>query len=287
MGGWGSAQKPSATPGGAGRRRYRWVVASKRQPQKSRRQQRNRAVREAREARSRNAGEIAAINRGEREPVTAAPERTTGEASPPAGSAPRRRWWQPKRESPWTIPGQRAVVLSFLFSLVSAATLAFAPIQAERTVALDSPVAQEEGATEEDDTDGDGQVSVYVDSKLFDEESAAAAVAILVVPMAITGAAVAATKHRRRSLLWSVAMLAFAMFIFYGAGSYGILTLPSLLALTWGTFQSRRADQKERMAAIEAQREERAAADDDGDEPDDVDDREPDDEPVDERTDAG
>ncbi len=243
------------------------VASSKRRPDKSKRYRENKARREARAARSAHAGEATAISRGEREPVAPKPKATAT-----SGAKGKR----PKRESPWKIPGQRAVVLAFLFTLVSAATLLLAPIQVERdipasvgedgTVTVDDPEFVDEEFSEDDVSD-DGTVAVFVDGKLAEEESAGVVGMVLITPIVITGAAVWFTKRPQRSTAWTFAMIALAGYIFFLAGPYGIITLPSLVALSVGNFQSRRVDNKARMEEIKAQR---AARADDEDEVIDV-----------------
>jgi heme exporter protein D len=154
----------------------------------------------------------------------------------------------------YTIPGQRAVVLAFLFTLVSAATLLIAPIQVPREVPADDPRV-EEG----DEVDDDGTVTIYEDGKLLEEETAPVAAMVLLAPIAITGAAVWFTKRPQRSTAWSIAMVALAGYVFF-VGSYAIISLPSLVALAVAGFQSRRADNKVRVAELKAQRAARKAA---------------------------
>lgn len=182
-----------------------------------------------------------------------------GEASATGTAATERG----RRRSPYTIPGQRAVTLAFLFTLVSAATLLIAPIQVPRDVSPDDPRVDEE-EIDEDDVNDDGTVTIFEEGKLVEEESAPVVAMVLVVPVAITGAALWFTKRPQRSTAWSVAMVALAGYVFF-VGSYGIITLPSLIALAVGGFQSRRAENKTRMADIRAQRAARKSAGDGGD----------------------
>lgn len=236
------------------------MASSKRRPDKSKRYRENKARREARAARSAHAGEATAISRGERDPVVA-PAKTAG-ATATKGRV--------KRQSPWKIPGQRAVVLAFLFTLVSAVTLVVAPIQVQRdipadvaddgTVTVDDPEFADE-EFDADDVSDDGTVSVFVDGKLLEEESAPTAGMILVTPIVITGAAVWFTKRRQRSMAWTMTMLALAGYIFFLAGPYGIIALPSLIAVSVANFQSRRVENRERMAQIKAERAARADGD--------------------------
>lgn len=233
------------------------MASSKRRPDKDKRYRENKARREARAARSAHAGEATAISRGEREPVAAKPDTTA-----PAARGGKR----PKRESPWKIPGQRAVVLAFLFTLVSAVTLLVAPIQVRRdipaTVTDGVVVVEDEQFADEDfepdDVSDEGTVEVFDDGKLFEEEDVGIALMIVLVPILITGAAAWFTKRPQRSTAWTFAMLAMAGYIFFLAGPYGVIALPSLVALAVGNFQSKRAENKVRMAQIKAEREARA-----------------------------
>ena len=231
-------------------------MAGSRRPDKNKRYRQNKAVREARAARSARAGEATAIARGEREPATVTPadapvQSSTGRGGATKGASPKGR---PARKSPWTVPGQRAVVLAFMFTIVSAATLLLAPIQVPRDVSADDPRV-ERG----DERNDDGTVTIFEDGKLVEEESAPVAALVLLAPIAITGGAVWFTKRRQRSAAWSIAMVALAGYVFF-VGSYGVISLPALVALAVGGFQSRRAEGKERMAEIRAAREARKAA---------------------------
>lgn len=163
-----------------------------------------------------------------------------------------------KRKSAWSIPGQRAVVLAFLFTIVSAVTLLAAPIQVPKEVPADDPRVEED-----DEVGDDGMVTIFEDGKLVEEESVPVAAVVLLAPIAITGAAVWFTKRPQRSTAWTMAMVALAGYVFF-VGSYGIITLPSLVALAVGSFQSRRTENKVRMAEIKQQRAARKAAKDSG-----------------------
>ena len=225
-------------------------MAGTKRPGKDKRSRQNKAQREARAARSARAGEATAIARGEREAPSAVREETE-KSTPARGGGSKGR---PVRKSPWTVPGQRAVVLAFMFTIVSAATLLLAPIQVPREVPADDPRV-EKG----DERNDDGTVTIFEDGKLVEEESAPIAALVLLAPIAITGGAVWFTKRPQRSTAWSIAMVALAGYVFF-VGSYGVISLPALVALAVGGFQSRRADGKERMAEIRAAREARKAA---------------------------
>ena len=222
-------------------------MASKR-PNKQQRQRQNRQQREARRARSVHSGEATAIARGERptaEPTTSSRGTGKDEKAAPARKA---------RQSRYTIPGQRAVVMAFLFTIVSAVTLLVAPVQVQREVPIDDPVLED---IDEDDQEVDedaGTVTYVEDAKLLDEEGPAVAAGVMLTPILITGAAVWFTKRPQRSTARTMAMLALAAYIFLFAGPYGIITLPSMIALAVGGFQSRRAESKERLADVRAKK---------------------------------
>ena len=225
-------------------------MSPSKRPDKSKRYKQNKAQREARAARSARAGEATAIARGERTPATTPREPAKG-ADKGAGTDAKGR---PRRKSPYTIPGQRAVVLAFMFTVVSAATLILAPIQVPRDVPADDPRV-EEG----DERNDDGTVRILEDGKLFEEESLPVALAVVGIPIAITGGALWFTKRPRRSTAWSIAMVALAAYVFM-VGSYAVISLPSLIALAVAGFQSRRADSKVRLSEIRANRAARAGA---------------------------
>lgn len=233
------------------------VASSKRRPSKQKRNRQNRQLREARQARSAHAGEATAISESGQEGASdgsAGRRVTAGESGRGAGTSSKGKDGRKKRPSPFTIPGQRAVVMAFLFTIVAGATLLLAPVQVEREVPPDDPRVEEE----DPEVDDEGLVTIYEDAKLVDEEGAAVAAGVILTPIAITGAAVWFTKRPQRSNAWTMAMVALAGYIFLFAGPYGIITLPSMIALAVGGFQSRRAEGKERMAQIKADRAARA-----------------------------
>lgn len=236
-------------------------MATKR-PNKQQRQRQNRQQRQARQARSVRAGEATALARGERDgaqPVatTRAAGRESGaktDKGGPGGSA------RGNRKGRYTIPGQRAIVMALLFTIVSAATLLIAPVQVQREVDPDDPVLEDIDEEDQEVDEEAGTVTYVEDAKLLDEEGPAVAAGVILTPILITGTAVWFTKRPQRSNVWTMAMIGLAAYIFLFAGPYGIITLPSMIALAVGGFQSRRAESKERLAELRAKR----AADDDG-----------------------
>jgi hypothetical protein len=225
-------------------------------PSKDKRQRQNRQVRQARQAKSVRAGEATAIARGEKEPSSP----IVGDGKPGRGSTSSKGGdgkaaGRGKRKSPFAIPGQRAVVMAFLFALVSAGTLLLAPVQVQREVDEDAAVLEEIDEDDISERDEEAGTVTYVeDAKLLDEEGPAVAAGVLLTPILITGVAVWFTKKPQRTNVWTVALIALAAFVFFFAGPYGIITLPSMIALAVGGFQSRRAETKERMAEIKAKK---------------------------------
>lgn len=236
--------------GGPDRGLYRRCTMASKRPNKQQRQRQNRQRREARQARSVHAGEATAIARGERD----AAEQTSSNRTAPKTRSEKAAQARAERKSRYSIPGQRAVVMAFLFTLVSAATLLIAPVQVQREVPVDDPVLED---IDEDDQEVDedaGTVTYVDDAKLLDEEGPAVAAGVMLTPVLITGAALWFTKKPQRSTAWTMAMIGLAAYIFLFAGPYGIITLPSMIALAVGGFQSRRAESKERLAEIRAKK---------------------------------
>ncbi len=202
-----------------------------------------------------HAGESTALSRGEREgaqPVTTS--RAAGRSQPGTGKASSGGSARAARKARYTIPGQRAVVMALMFTVVSAATLLFAPVQVQREVDRDDPVLETIDEDEQDVDEEAGTVRYVEDAKLLDEEGPAVAAGVLLTPILITGAAVWFTKRPQRSNVWTMAMIGLAAYIFLFAGPYGIITLPSMIAMAVGGFQSRRAESKERLAEIRAKK---------------------------------
>jgi len=219
-------------------------------PNKQSRQRQNRREREARLARSARAGEATAISRGEREAPAATERATTKDAKSTS-----KKGGRGKRPSPFTVPGQRAVVMAFLFTIVSAGTLLLAPVQVQREVDAGDPVLEQIDEDDISERDEESDTVTYVDdAKLLDEEGPAVAAGVLLAPILITGAAVWFTKRPQRSSVWTMALIALAGYVFLFAGPYGIITLPSMIALAVGGFQSRRAEGKERLATLRAEK---------------------------------
>ena len=159
-----------------------------------------------------------------------------------------------KRRPQNTIPGQRAVVLAFLFTIVSAITLIVSPVGVRRDVPKDDPRVEAS-----DKVNDDGTVQITDEIKLLDEESIPVAVLILVTPIAIAGGALWFTKRPQRTTAWTIAMVAMAGFTFVGA-PYSTFSIVALLALAVAGFQARRAESKVRVAELKRQRAARKAA---------------------------
>lgn len=227
-------------------------MASKR-PNKQQRQRQNRQQREARRARSARAGEATAVARGEKKPsaVAADSSRTTGKAGG-AKAAPAKR----RRPSYYTVPGQRAVVMAFAFTIVSAVMLLVSDVPHQ--VDADDPVLQEideDAIQERDEEEG----TVRFDARLLEVQEPAVAAGVLLTPIAITGAAVWFAKRPQRSTVWTISLILMAGYVFFLAGPYVQLMIIPMIALAVGGFQSRRAESKERLAELRAKK--AAAAD--------------------------
>lgn len=228
------------------------VASSK--PNKSERQRRNRAKRDARHARSAHAGQATELARGSASADDDSVAESTTKSTTAAGKTSGKRGG---KQNPFTIPGQRAVMLAFLFSIASIGLLLFTPVRVEREVPENDPrVEQADDVTINDD----GTASIIEDVKLLDEESLQVALLIMFTPVAITGAAAYFTKHEKRSTIWTMAMLAIAGYVFFIGGAYAIYTLPALVALGVGGFQTRRADNADRVLELKQQRAARKAA---------------------------
>ncbi len=226
-------------------------------PNKSERQRRNRARRDTRQARSAHAGEATEIARDaggsvDDESDVSSKKAATGSTKPAKATTKRGG-----RQNPFTIPGQRAVMLAFLFSIASVGLLLFTEVGVQRTVADDDPRLETAANVEVND---DGTATFLDDVKLLDEESLPVALLIMLTPVVIAGAAAFFTKHEKRSTIWTMAMLAIAGYVFFIGGAYAIYTLPALVALGVGGFQTRRADNAERVAELKEQRAARKAA---------------------------
>lgn len=223
-------------------------------PSKAERQRRNRAAREARAARSARAGEATALTHG----ATGEDAGSTAEAT--SGRAGRERT-RPQRPQGTTVPGQRAVLLAFLFSLVSIVLLVLLPVTIPKEVPIDDPRVDEDAEIDEEA----GTATITEDVKLLEEESLGAALAVMLTPVAITGVAVWGTSKPRRSTIWTMCMLFLAAYVFFIGGAYALYTLPPLVALGVGGFQARREESKERIAHLRAEKEARKAAEARGD----------------------
>ncbi len=235
---------------------YRRDVASSK-PNKSERQRRNRAKRDARQARSAHAGQATELARDlgpDRDEGATDTGSTTKPTKATAGKASGKRGG---KQNPFTIPGQRAVMLAFLFSIASIGLLLFTPVRVEREVPENDPRVE---LADDVTINDDGTASIIEDVKLLDEESLPIALLIMFAPVAITGAAAYFTKHEKRSTIWTMAMLAIAGYVFFIGGAYAIYTLPALVALGVGGFQTRRADNAERVVELKQKRDARKAA---------------------------
>lgn len=235
---------------------------AKRNPSKSKRAAQNRARREARDARSARAGEATAISEGLIAPIgsagTASTEGGTGDkqAGKAGGrgkgksGAPRQKgkgWFN--RPSPYSVPGQRAVTMAFMFAVVSAAVLLISPLQVDEEVPLDDPRVEAEDL--EDLPEDAETVEILVEERIFDTRSPGLAVALLIAPTLITGAAMYYTKRPKRATVWNICLILLAMYVVV-SGPLAILALPAVIAMGIGTFQTRKALADEQRAAAES-----------------------------------
>lgn len=148
-------------------------------------------------------------------------------------------------------------MLAFLFSIASIGLLIFTPVRVEREVDQDDPRVE---LADDPEISDDGTATIIEEVKLLDEETLPVALLIMFTPVAITGVAAYSTKHEKRSTIWTMSMLAIAGYVFFIGGAYAIYTLPALVALGVGGFQTRRAENSERVAELKAQRAARKAA---------------------------
>lgn len=235
-------------------------------PSKAERQRRNRAQREARQARSAHAGEATEIanelggaDAGSEDGSTTSGGGDSAKGSAgkkTAGKKPTARPTKGGRQNPFSIPGQRAVMLAFLFSIASIGLLILTPVRVEREVPEDDPRVE---LADDPEINDDGTATIIEDVKLLDEESLPVALLIMFTPVVITGVAAYFTKHEKRSTIWTMSMLAIAGYVFFIGGAYAIYTLPALVALGVGGFQTRRAENADRVAELKAQRAARKA----------------------------
>ena len=127
----------------------------------------------------------------------------------------------------------------------------------EREVPEDDPRVE---LADDPEIDDDGTATIIEDVKLLDEETLPVALLVMFTPVVITGVAAYFTKHEKRSTIWTMSMLAIAGYVFFLGGAYAIYTLPALVALGVGGFQSRRAENADRVEELKAQRAARKAA---------------------------
>lgn len=228
------------------------MASSKRQPSKNKRYRQNKAERTARAARSAHAGEATAIAAGAREPVSAP---TAAKAKAPADKAGRAR---PNRQSPYTQPGQRAVVFAFMFSLAAAILLVFTTQTPKVTLDEGDPRIDDAKEIVSENED-DGTVTILENRKLVKDEAPVTVAFVLLVPPLVAGAALYFSKHPKKVQIWTMCMLVmFGAVLFFGV--YGFLYLPAAAALAWAGFQARRAENAPKIAELKAQRAARKAA---------------------------
>ena len=147
------------------------------------------------------------------------------------------------------VPGHRAALFAMVFSAAAVALLLFIPIPIERNI--DAPADAPEGCVVETTTTTTGDVEDSADeeqltcrdSVTIPDELGAIAYLILLLPAVITGVGFWATTRERQSRIWTFCLVALAVYlILFTIG--GLLFVPSMVALTIASFQSRRAEQK-------------------------------------------
>jgi hypothetical protein len=153
------------------------------------------------------------------------------------------------------VPGHRAALFAMVFSAAAVTLLLFIPIPIERTI--DTPADAPEGCVVETTTttttttagETGGDVAVddaeltCRDSVTIPDELGVVAYPILLLPVIITGVGFWATTRERQSRIWTFCLVALAGYlILFTIG--GLLFVPSMIALTVASFQSRRAEQQ-------------------------------------------
>jgi cytochrome bd-type quinol oxidase subunit 2 len=153
------------------------------------------------------------------------------------------------------VVGHRAALFAFVFALAAVVLLLFAPIPIDRNIdtPADAPPGCEVETTtttepvadatdESGDSGGDNQLTCR-DSVTIPDELGLVAYPILLLPVAITGIAYWATTRDRQSRIWTFCLVGLAVFlVVFTIG--GLLFVPSMVALTIASFQSRRAEQQ-------------------------------------------
>lgn len=273
---------------------------AKDRPAKEKRQARNRARREALAARAEaarareveeratGAASPSADQRGFFARLLRPAPRPSAKATGGAGQTESTRPVRGRMEGPMPrdergrVPGHRATLFALFFALSAAVLLLVVPL--DRPTEIDTPTdaaevgddcevrdedreAFEEALAEGED---DPELFCYTNETAIDE-SGLVAVPLLLIPAAICGAAFWATTRERQATFWTVCLVLLAIYVM---ALNAILFLPSMVALTVSSFQSRRKEQQ--LAALQRG----IAVDTDADEPPIDDAADPDDEPA-------
>ncbi len=186
------------------------------------------------------------------------------------------------------VVGHRAALFAFVFALAAVVLLLFVPIPIDRNI--DTPADAPPGcevettttttadATDDASDSGDDPQLTCRDSVTIPGELGFVAYPILLLPVAITGIAFWATTRDRQSRIWTFCLIGLAVFlVVFTIG--GLLFVPSMVALTIASFQSRRAEQQLLQAQRAAQApDEIEPESDDEFEPDEIETAEEDDE---------
>lgn len=168
-------------------------------------------------------------------------------------------------QSRYPIPGQRAMFLGLVFTLVFIGTTLFSEFPIPAEVPIDDPrvaeandvldhgmtsVAQEVLGDEAKEV----EVTIYENTKLFDDKSPPAAAAILLIPSILCGLAYLYTKRPQRNTVWTVTLFAMTAYFMFSQ-PYSLFVLPTLVAVGVGSFQSRKATNEPRLIEMRSQRE--------------------------------
>lgn len=153
------------------------------------------------------------------------------------------------RDAKGRVAGHLAASSALVFALAAVALLLFIPIPFDREIdtAADAPAGCEIQATTtttqgSDAADAKPVQLVCRDSVTIPNELGLIAYPILLLPVLITGIGFWATTRDRQSLIWTICLLSLAGYLIFTIS--GLLFVPSMVALTIASFQTRRAEQQ-------------------------------------------
>lgn len=157
------------------------------------------------------------------------------------------------RDDRGQVAGHRAAVFALVFAIASSGLLLFIKIPIERDIAsvADAPagceIAEDSKADDSAEKKDDDEQLTCVENVTIPHELGLVAYPILAVPVIIGAVGFWATTRERQARIWTFCLVAFAVFLL-GFAIGGLLFIPSMIALTVASFQSRRAEQKLLMA---------------------------------------